>query len=166
MGKSQNNKELCFRPFPATLLALLLFMSQYLPPWICKQLVFCLSCNRYPVQAGDAIWMAPFVPQWWACCLNITNLHSKTLNSLMLISARNWYFFFCFRYAALGKSRTRYLLYKDVNRNPVYWCTRDMRGEGTVMYFFSLMWKLVELMVKSLYSKTPWYCSVKDNFPN
>lgn len=40
----------------------------------------------YPVQAGDAIWMAPFVPQW---------------------------------YAALGKTRSRYLLYKDVNRNPL-----------------------------------------------
>lgn len=23
------------------------------------------SVNRYPVQAGDVIWMAPFVPQWW-----------------------------------------------------------------------------------------------------
>lgn len=22
------------------------------------------TVNRYPVQAGDAIWMAPFVPQW------------------------------------------------------------------------------------------------------
>ena len=22
------------------------------------------SINRYPVQAGDVIWMAPFVPQW------------------------------------------------------------------------------------------------------
>ncbi|CAI7800357.1 unnamed protein product, partial [Closterium sp. NIES-54] len=40
----------------------------------------------YPVQAGDAIWMAPFVPQW---------------------------------YAALGKTRSRYLLYKDVNRDPL-----------------------------------------------
>uniref|UniRef100_A0A1D1ZJC2 Uncharacterized protein ylbA n=3 Tax=Magnoliopsida TaxID=3398 RepID=A0A1D1ZJC2_9ARAE len=45
-----------------------------------------LGDNWYPVQAGDAIWMAPFVPQW---------------------------------YAALGKSRSRYLLYKDVNRNPL-----------------------------------------------
>ncbi|CAO2819431.1 unnamed protein product [Amaranthus hypochondriacus] len=49
--------------------------------------IYRLGDNWYPVQAGDAIWMAPFVPQW---------------------------------YAALGKSRTRYLLYKDVNRNPVY----------------------------------------------
>ncbi|KAK0588284.1 hypothetical protein LWI29_037175 [Acer saccharum] len=39
-----------------------------------------------PVQAGDVIWMAPFVPQW---------------------------------YAALGKTRSRYLIYKDVNRNPL-----------------------------------------------
>jgi (S)-ureidoglycine aminohydrolase len=22
--------------------------------------------NRYPVQSGDVIWMAPFVPQWYA----------------------------------------------------------------------------------------------------
>ncbi|KAL6570481.1 hypothetical protein OROGR_000031 [Orobanche gracilis] len=40
----------------------------------------------YPIEAGDAIWMAPFVPQW---------------------------------YAALGKTKSRYLLYKDVNRNPL-----------------------------------------------
>jgi len=26
----------------------------------------------------------------------------------------------CFRYAALGKTRSRYLLYKDVNRNPLW----------------------------------------------
>jgi hypothetical protein len=41
-----------------------------------------------------------------------------------------WPFFFpvslpllpwCSRYAALGKTRTRYLLYKDVNRNPLIW---------------------------------------------
>lgn len=48
--------------------------------------VYRLGDNWHPVQAGDAIWMAPFVPQW---------------------------------YAALGKTRTRYLLYKDVNRNPL-----------------------------------------------
>ncbi|CAA6656479.1 unnamed protein product [Spirodela intermedia] len=48
--------------------------------------IYRLGDDWYPVQAGDAIWMAPFVPQW---------------------------------YAALGKSRTRYLLYKDVNRNPL-----------------------------------------------
>ncbi|XP_027182576.1 (S)-ureidoglycine aminohydrolase [Coffea eugenioides] len=48
--------------------------------------IYRLGDSWYPVQAGDAIWMAPFVPQW---------------------------------YAALGKSRTRYLLYKDVNRNPM-----------------------------------------------
>ncbi|XAR70548.1 (S)-ureidoglycine aminohydrolase [Bertholletia excelsa] len=48
--------------------------------------IYRLGDSWYPVQAGDAIWMAPFVPQW---------------------------------YAALGKTRTRYLLYKDVNRNPV-----------------------------------------------
>lgn len=49
--------------------------------------IYRLGDSWYPVQAGDAIWMAPFVPQW---------------------------------YAALGKSRTRYLLYKDVNRDPLY----------------------------------------------
>ncbi|KAL6985885.1 (S)-ureidoglycine aminohydrolase [Sarracenia purpurea var. burkii] len=48
--------------------------------------IYRLGDSWYPVQAGDAIWMAPFVPQW---------------------------------YAAVGKTRTRYLLYKDVNRNPL-----------------------------------------------
>ncbi|XP_019179589.1 PREDICTED: (S)-ureidoglycine aminohydrolase [Ipomoea nil] len=48
--------------------------------------IYRLGDSWYPVEAGDAIWMAPFVPQW---------------------------------YAALGKPRTRYLLYKDVNRNPI-----------------------------------------------
>ncbi|XP_047326393.1 (S)-ureidoglycine aminohydrolase [Impatiens glandulifera] len=48
--------------------------------------IYRLGDNWYPVQAGDSIWMAPFVPQW---------------------------------YAALGKTRSRYLLYKDVNRNPL-----------------------------------------------
>ncbi|XP_028068747.1 (S)-ureidoglycine aminohydrolase isoform X2 [Camellia sinensis] len=48
--------------------------------------IYRLGDSWYPVQAGDAIWMAPFVPQW---------------------------------YGALGKTRTRYLLYKDVNRNPL-----------------------------------------------
>ncbi|KAK3125050.1 hypothetical protein QOZ80_7BG0599340 [Eleusine coracana subsp. coracana] len=48
--------------------------------------IYRLGDNWYPVQAGDTIWMAPFVPQW---------------------------------YAALGKTKTRYLLYKDVNRNPL-----------------------------------------------
>lgn len=48
--------------------------------------IYRLGDSWYPVEAGDAIWMAPFVPQW---------------------------------YAALGKIRTRYLLYKDVNRNPL-----------------------------------------------
>lgn len=48
--------------------------------------IYRLGDHWYPVQAGDTIWMAPFVPQW---------------------------------YAALGKTRTRYLLYKDVNRDPL-----------------------------------------------
>ncbi|XP_010531683.1 PREDICTED: (S)-ureidoglycine aminohydrolase [Tarenaya hassleriana] len=48
--------------------------------------VYRLGDSWYPVQAGDVIWMAPFVPQW---------------------------------YAALGKTRSRYLLYKDVNRSPL-----------------------------------------------
>lgn len=48
--------------------------------------IYRLGDSWYPVQAGDAIWMAPFVLQW---------------------------------YGALGKTRTRYLLYKDVNRNPL-----------------------------------------------
>lgn len=29
-----------------------------------------LSCCRYPVQAGDAIWMAPYVVQWYAALGN------------------------------------------------------------------------------------------------
>ncbi len=28
--------------------------------------IYRLANNWYPVQAGDAIWMAPFVPQWYA----------------------------------------------------------------------------------------------------
>ncbi|XP_073280676.1 (S)-ureidoglycine aminohydrolase-like isoform X2 [Primulina huaijiensis] len=48
--------------------------------------IYRLGNSWYPVEAGDAIWMAPFVPQW---------------------------------YGALGKTRSRYLLYKDVNRNPL-----------------------------------------------
>ncbi|KAB1215686.1 Ureidoglycine aminohydrolase [Morella rubra] len=48
--------------------------------------IYRLGDSWYPVEAGDVIWMAPFVPQW---------------------------------YAALGKTRSRYLLYKDVNRNPL-----------------------------------------------
>ncbi|ERN01054.1 hypothetical protein AMTRI_Chr03g145870 [Amborella trichopoda] len=48
--------------------------------------IYRLGDSWYPVQSGDVIWMAPFVPQW---------------------------------YAALGKCRSRYLLYKDVNRNPL-----------------------------------------------
>ncbi|XP_006657720.1 probable (S)-ureidoglycine aminohydrolase [Oryza brachyantha] len=48
--------------------------------------IYRLGDSWYPVQSGDTIWMAPFVPQW---------------------------------YAALGKTKTRYLLYKDVNRDPL-----------------------------------------------
>eukprot|EP00897_Mesotaenium_endlicherianum_P000160 jgi/Mesen1/10144/ME000076S09655 len=48
--------------------------------------IYRLGDSWYPVQAGDVIWMAPFVPQW---------------------------------YAALGKTRSRYLIYKDVNRDPL-----------------------------------------------
>ncbi|CAM6045683.1 unnamed protein product [Sphagnum compactum] len=48
--------------------------------------IYRLADKWYPVQAGDTIWMAPFVPQW---------------------------------YAALGKKRSRYILYKDTNRDPL-----------------------------------------------
>ncbi|XP_043718298.1 (S)-ureidoglycine aminohydrolase isoform X1 [Telopea speciosissima] len=48
--------------------------------------IYRLGDSWYPIQTGDVIWMAPFVPQW---------------------------------YAALGKTRSRYLIYKDVNRNPL-----------------------------------------------
>eukprot|EP00249_Psilotum_nudum_P020845 c27870_g2_i1 orf=332-1240(+) len=47
--------------------------------------IYRLGDNWYPVQAGDAIWMGPFVPQW---------------------------------FGALGQTTSRYLLYKDVNRDP------------------------------------------------
>lgn len=47
--------------------------------------IYRLGDKWYPVQAGDAIWMAPFVPQW---------------------------------YGALGKKRSRYILYKDTYRAP------------------------------------------------
>jgi glyoxylate utilization-related uncharacterized protein len=46
-----------------------------------------LGDKWYPVQAGDAVWMAPMVPQW---------------------------------YAALGTRRTRYILYKDTARDPLF----------------------------------------------
>ena len=45
-----------------------------------------LGDSWYTVKAGDVIWMAPFVPQW---------------------------------YAALGETRTRYILYKDTARDPL-----------------------------------------------
>lgn len=48
--------------------------------------VYRLGERWIPVQAGDVIWMAPYVPQW---------------------------------YAALGKTNTRYLLYKDVGVDPL-----------------------------------------------
>ncbi|KAG0558525.1 hypothetical protein KC19_10G034700 [Ceratodon purpureus] len=48
--------------------------------------IYRLADKWYPVQAGDVIWMAPFVPQW---------------------------------YAALGKTRSRYILYKDTARDPL-----------------------------------------------
>ncbi|EFN54219.1 hypothetical protein CHLNCDRAFT_17245, partial [Chlorella variabilis] len=32
--------------------------------------IYRLGSNWYPVQAGDAIWMAPFVPQWYAALGN------------------------------------------------------------------------------------------------
>ena len=48
--------------------------------------IYRLNDNWYPVQAGDVIWMAPYVTQW---------------------------------YAALGKERSRYIIYKDTNRDPL-----------------------------------------------
>mmetsp|Transcript_11075 Transcript_11075/g.30962 ORF Transcript_11075/g.30962 Transcript_11075/m.30962 type:complete len:333 (-) Transcript_11075:82-1080(-) len=47
--------------------------------------IYRLGERWYSVQAGDAIWMAPFVPQW---------------------------------FGALGKKRSRYILYKDTYRSP------------------------------------------------
>ncbi|MEW5316628.1 MAG: hypothetical protein WDW38_007988 [Sanguina aurantia] len=48
--------------------------------------IYRLANSWYPIQAGDAVWMAPFVIQW---------------------------------YAALGTSRTRYILYKDTTADPL-----------------------------------------------
>lgn len=48
--------------------------------------IYMLADNYYPVSTGDVVYMAPFVPQW---------------------------------YAALGKTRSRYFLYKDTNTNPL-----------------------------------------------
>jgi (S)-ureidoglycine aminohydrolase len=48
--------------------------------------VYRLAESWYPVREGDAIWMAPYCPQW---------------------------------FVAMGKSRARYLYYKDVNRDPL-----------------------------------------------
>ena len=47
--------------------------------------VYRLGDNWYPVEAGDAIWMGPYVPQW---------------------------------YVAAGKTHSRYLYYKEMNRAP------------------------------------------------
>lgn len=48
--------------------------------------LYMLGERFFPVSAGDVIYMAPFVPQW---------------------------------YAALGKQRSRYWLYKDTHVNPL-----------------------------------------------
>lgn len=47
--------------------------------------VYRLGDNWYPVQKGDTIWMAPYLPQW---------------------------------FVASGKHPTRYIYYKDMNRDP------------------------------------------------
>ncbi|KAJ8902310.1 hypothetical protein NDN08_006717 [Rhodosorus marinus] len=49
--------------------------------------VYRLGDDYIPVTAGDAIYMAPFVPQW---------------------------------FGALGKEISRYIIYKDTNRNPLF----------------------------------------------
>ena len=48
--------------------------------------IYRLAERWYPVTAGDAVWMAPFVVQW---------------------------------YGALGKTRSRYIINKDTNRDPL-----------------------------------------------
>jgi len=45
-----------------------------------------LADSWYPIEQGDAIWMAPYCPQW---------------------------------FVAMGKEPARYLLYKDMNRDPL-----------------------------------------------
>ncbi|KAJ9510043.1 hypothetical protein QJQ45_011736 [Haematococcus lacustris] len=49
--------------------------------------IYRLADNWYPVQAGDAVWMAPYVLQW---------------------------------YAALGTTRTRYIINKDTTVDPLF----------------------------------------------
>jgi len=48
--------------------------------------VYRLGDHWYPVQAGDTIWMGPYLPQW---------------------------------YAATGKTPSRYIYYKEMNRAPI-----------------------------------------------
>lgn len=48
--------------------------------------VYRLGDHWYPVEAGDTIWMGPFLPQW---------------------------------YAAIGKTPSRYIYYKEMNRPPI-----------------------------------------------
>lgn len=48
--------------------------------------IYRLNDKWYSVQAGDVIWMAPYVTQW---------------------------------YAALGSARSRYIILKDTNRDPI-----------------------------------------------
>lgn len=49
--------------------------------------IYRLGNEWFPVQAGDAIWMAPYCVQW---------------------------------YAALGKEKSRYIIYKDVTLDPLH----------------------------------------------
>ncbi|CAN6712432.1 unnamed protein product [Malus baccata var. baccata] len=70
--------------------------------------IYSLGDSWYPVQAGDVIWMAPFD------CVFLSPHFSIAKSNTFLLQICNFY-----RYAALGKCRTRYLLYKDVNRNPL-----------------------------------------------
>lgn len=73
--------------------------------------IYRLGDSWYPVQSGDTIWMAPFVPQW---------------------------------YAALGKTKTRYLLYKDVNRDPLIWGMQHFLTDGN-----RSNWRAITLVLKS-----------------
>lgn len=52
----KNERQLCYVDF--------FFGTGVCMHAILRHLIQYLCLDRYPVQAGDVIWMAPFVPQW------------------------------------------------------------------------------------------------------
>ncbi|KAE8712963.1 (S)-ureidoglycine aminohydrolase [Hibiscus syriacus] len=100
--------------------------------------IYRLGDSWYPVQAGDVIWMAPFVPQW---------------------------------YAALGKTRSQYLLYKDLLLHLLHLLNVDMvskaiaggcfqsiccRYSGNVARFSSAIWREKFQSMEQIYAHCLW----------